>query len=488
MKNSKLLDLLSKLSTKDLAKFADYVHSPYFNKHKEITQLCEELLYTAPKFKHPRRLQAEYLYKKIYPNSPYNNRKFHHLSSQLLQLLYDFLAAQRWEQEDIQRQLWLLEELRKYRAEKHYSYASKRHHKFLEQSEAQQAQQYFYAYHFHKEQNAKFIDEGGRQYNAHLQESNNALDLFFVLEKLQVACDMASRNIVIQANYEWTMLDNVLDYVEQSTYASSPILQAYKAIFRLLTSTAVQAEMYYQELKEILAIHRHDFSQKDLMGLYDHVLNYAIKQINQGQISYYAEALEHYIFLVESRLIFMDGYLAAWDYKNIVTIALRQKKYDWTVQFIEEYQHYLPTDIKETGYYYNLASLHYAKGDYGAALQALHNVEFKEASYYIGAKIIQLKSYYELDEGEALYSLLEAFNSYLRRHQKASTYRMQANANLIKLTKKLYKLKINKDLLSTKKYQLAYKKFQEQLATRSPIANKDWLEEEILKLRVKNEK
>lgn len=484
MKNSKLLDLLSKLSAKDLTKFEDYVHSPYFNKHKEVTQLCVELLYTAPNFEHPRRLQAEYLYQKIYPKQPYINRKFHHLTSQLLQLLYDFLATQRWQKEDIQRQLWLLEELRKYRAEKHYAYASKRHHKFLGQSEVQQAQQYFYQYHFHKEQNAKFIDEGGRQYNAHLQKGNNALDLFFVLEKLQVACDMASRNIVIQANYEWTMLDTVLDYVEQSAYAEYPILQAYKAIFRLLTSTAVQAEEYYQQLKEILAIHRTVFSQKDLMGLYDHVLNYAIKQINQGQISYYAEALEHYIFLVESRLIFMDGYLAGWDYKNIVTIALRQKKYDWTAAFIEEYQHYLSMDIKETGYYYNLASLHYAKGDYGAALQCLHNVEFKDASYYIGAKIIQLKSYYELDEGEALNSLLEAFSSYLRRHQKASTYRMQANANLIKLTKKLYKLKMNKGLLSANKYQLSYSKFEQQLSTLSPIANKDWLEGELFELRI----
>ncbi|MCP4442652.1 MAG: hypothetical protein GY810_27415 [Aureispira sp.] len=484
MQNSKLIDLLSKLSSKDLTKFSDYVHSPYFNKHKEVTQLCEELVYTAPKFDHPRRLNSAYLYAKIYPQQTYNNRKFNHLSSQLLQLLYDFLAVQRCQQESAQKQLWLLEELRKYRAEKHYPYASKRHYKILEQSEDQKAQQYFYQYHFHKEQNAKFIDEGGRQYNAHLQEGNNALDLFFVLEKLQVACDMASRNIVIQSNYEWTMLDTVLDYVEQSEYAKYPILQAYKAIFKLLTSKPAENERYYQQLKQLLEAHRTEFSRKDLMGLYDHALNYAIKQINQGAIEYYAEALDHYIFLVESQLIFMDGYLLGWDYKNIVTIALRQKKYDWTAQFIEEYQHYLPPDIKETGYYYNLASLYYAKADYGAALECLHNVEFKDASYYIGAKIIQLKSYYELDAGEALYSLLEAFNSYLRRHQNVSTYRMQANANLIKLTKKLYRLKSDKGILSKKKYKVAYDKFQQRLATLSPIANKDWLEGEIFKLKI----
>ena len=44
-------------------------------------------------------------------------------------------------------------------------------------------------------------------------------------------------------------------------------------------------------------------------------------------------------------------------------------------------------------------------------LQQLQDVEFTDTSYHLGAKIIQLKSYFELEETEAFYSLIKAFRN-----------------------------------------------------------------------------
>ncbi|MEM8909184.1 MAG: hypothetical protein AAGD05_15165, partial [Bacteroidota bacterium] len=50
MKNTKLIALLQKLSTRERSRFSEYVHSPFFNKHKKVKQLCDYLLHWAPEY------------------------------------------------------------------------------------------------------------------------------------------------------------------------------------------------------------------------------------------------------------------------------------------------------------------------------------------------------------------------------------------------------------------------------------------------------
>ena len=48
MKNSKIIVLLSKLDSRTLTRFGEYVASPYFNKHKQLLILSMYLLKEAP--------------------------------------------------------------------------------------------------------------------------------------------------------------------------------------------------------------------------------------------------------------------------------------------------------------------------------------------------------------------------------------------------------------------------------------------------------
>jgi hypothetical protein len=347
------------------------------------------------------------------------------------------------------------------------------------------AERFYYSFRLHKEFDAQFIDQGGRQYDANLQESNNQLDAFFICEKIKTACDMANRNTVVKADYQCTMLDVVQAQIPESPVAADAYTEIYQTILEIRNQPEHEEELY-NKLNNLLNTNSKNFTTIEQTDMYGYALNLAIQQINKGKQQYYRTAFEHYRYMVERRLIFVDDYLPAWDYKNIVTIALRLEEYAWTEDFIKEYRRHLPPDIQENAYSYNISSYYYAVGKYGEALQALHNVEFVDATYLLGAKIIQLKSYYELNEGDALQSLANSFGALLRRHKNLSEYWKQSNLNCVKLAQRVYHLKEKKSHSTRKKWAEEWERLRDEIQQTSPLANKPWLEQCLEQLQEKS--
>jgi hypothetical protein len=86
-----------------------------------------------------------------------------------------------------------------------------------------------------------------------------------------------------------------------------------------------------------------------------------------------------------------------------------------------------------------------------------------------------MKSYYELNEHDALESLIEAFSTYLHRHKELSVYWKYSNLNTLKVLRKIHKLRIQQDYIRQKKSQEILEKLHTEITQTSPLANKDWL-------------
>lgn len=482
MQHSKIIELLQQLNSRTLTRFKEYTLSPYFNKHEATTKLCLYLLKQAPEFSQPEKLSKARIYKRIFPEESFDNKKFHRLTSQLLLLLHNFLIDDALQQKENQRMVVLLEELRRYKLEKHYRSTEKKYKLKLAKEHLNHNAYYESQYKFYKELDYLFVEQGGRSYNENLQLANDSLDNLFILEKLKMACDMASRNKVIQAHYQWSIMKGIEEHLKDESKVFDPIIQIYHTIFRMLTEEPATTERYYRMLLKLLKQHAHQFTKDDILGTYGYALNYAIVKINQQGSTYLEETLEIYLYLVESEAIFVGGFLMPQEYKNIVTLAVRLKKYTWAEQFIEQYKEKLPADVRNNVYKYNLASLQHSKGDHSKALQTLHNVEFINPTYYLGTKIIQLKIYYEQEEGEAFYALIDACQSYLRRSKQVADYQKKSTANLMKFSKKLYKIK--EEIGYTKRHltQESVQKLAQEIEQCSSVANRDWLTMNLSKL------
>lgn len=474
MKKSKFIEVVKKLSDSERLLFKDWLDSPVHNKSEHLKTLYDWVLEAKPNFE-AAPLSKKAAFKILYPNEKYNELKINNLISKLTRQVFDFLAFANFKRSNNLAELGLIDELLQRNLDKLMLQEANRLDKKREDTMIQNSAAFFDNYLFYKQLDEHFLKKPKRAYDENLQLKNDNLDLFYINTKLTIACDMLSRNTVIQADYEThhlADLENWLQSIER--YLAFPSVAVYYQIYQTIKYGKIED---YQSLKQLLKDNLTVFPNSELSRIYDYLLNFCIRQINQGNADFYKEILELYQFLLENRIIFQNDTLAQWDYKNIITVGTRLGDLEWTENFINEYKDFLPPNERDNAFIYNKANFYYTIKSYQKSLQLLHEVKFTDASYHLGAKIIQLKSYYELGEAEPFYALIDAFKIYLLRSKDISTYRKQANLNLIKLAKRIFQLKEQEHFLSPSIFTQKWKSINERLKKLENVANKAWLEE-----------
>lgn len=474
-----ILQLLKQLSTRERTKFQEYVSASFFNKNEKIKQLCQILLTYAPAF-NPDTINKEAIYQQIYLSPKYQELKLNNLISDLLQLLYDYLSYVQYEKQHSHQKGLLLSALQDRNLRQHMPRQAKRYRQIQQKSPFRSHQYFWDEYRLHEELDRLSLSSGKRGYDKNLQLKSDMLDMYYCCNKLSMACDMTSRNIVVNAGYECNFLTEILaQFQANERLQQQPTLQIYYKTLEMLQQE--DETKHYFQLKELLGLHWQLFPSNELRILYHYALNYGVKKINSGKVEFYQEILELYKILLSKKIIFKDGYLTQWTYINIVTAGIRLQDYEWTENFINEYRGSLHPSNQHNVYIYNLAALYYAQRDYKRALQLLHDVEFTDAFYHLSAKIIQLKSYYDLEETEAFISLAEATRIYITRNRQLSDYQKRSNANFLKLATRLLQIRLRAPILPAKEISRQAQQLQQQLESKT-VANKRWLLEAFQQL------
>ena len=478
MIRSKLVEVLKDFSAGERRKFREYVLSPFFNKNKKVRGLCDYLFRYAPDFDHPD-LEKEKVYQVVFEDGNYRELSINNVISDLLQLLYDFLAYQQYARKTIVRKNYLLSELLDREIHHHIERNARRVHQILEKSTVQNYEAFLDRYHLCDRLDQYSLSQGSRGYDENLQLKSDMLDLYFFCNKLRIACDMTSRNTVVNAGYECHFLEDIREYYDNNfhNFQDIPALQVYHKVLQMLEDNSRQS--HYYDLKDLLAVYGSTFPQQELRILYNYALNYCVKQINHGQSAFYKEIFELYKVLLEGKIIFKNGYLTQWSYINIITAGMRLKEYEWTEQFIYTYKEALLPEEQHNVFTYNLAAFHFAKGDFNQALKELHNVEFTDAFYHLAAKMIQLKSYYELDETEPFFALVEASRKYIARNRQLSDYQRQSYSNFFKIANRIYTLSLRREMLSNTEFEHQKEQITRFFQNPIPMGNKNWLEKAL---------
>lgn len=475
MEKSLLIRSLQRLSGRELGRFSEFVRSPYFNKREDLTVLWAHLKGFYPRFEHPD-LEKKTVYAKVWGAGPYRELAFNNLISDLLQLLYEFITLDELSgRENLKKDLLLSGLL-----EKDMPRQAERQIKSWEGFQTGQPFRnfdfFFHEYRRFDQTDRLNLGKGKRGYDANLQLANDHLDRFYFADKLRIACDMTSRNAVVQAGYSCTYLEDILATLDQRPeMAAEPAFQVYRKTLDMLRGTGNSQD--YPELKKLLIEKNTLFPQWELRTLYNYALNFCVRQINSGRSEFYREIWDLYQVLIRDKILFTEGHLTQWTYINIITAGIRLQEYDWTETFIRTYKDFLSPDEQHNVYTYNLAALYFERKNYGLALQTLHDVEFTDAFYHLAAKIIQLKSYYELEETEAFFSLAEAGRKFLSRNRQLSEYQKRSNESFFRFSKRLYEIRLRADLAPWSVFSAQLTGFRKKLDEVMAVANKDWLEQ-----------
>ncbi|MFK7907484.1 MAG: hypothetical protein AB8B69_20275 [Chitinophagales bacterium] len=471
MQKTKLVEVIQGLNDKEIKRFDEYVNSPFFNKNDKVIELLKFLRKYHPGFDNSR-FTKENAYKAVFgARQKFNVQKLRNIMSQLFKLLEAYLVQLEFDVDKDFHNISLLAALDKRYMDKQFT---QKYEEFKKQklSPIERTTKYYYTkYRIEDIAFDHSIKRNNRLIDTSMEEADINLDYYFLTLKLRYYCVMLnSRNVItVQPNMEFA--NQILDYLESSSLLDESFFEQIPSIhfyYRLLLLLKEEEDSYYIDLKELLASHRDALPVKEIRQIYTAVFNYLNKKLKGGEGRYIRDIYELYKLMFEQDILIENGFINNHlNFRNALIAGLRLGELEWAEMFIEKYSPLLVPLHRENWVNYSLAELNFYKKNYKETLKYLLGFEFKDAFNYADHKTLLAKTYYELEEDEALFALTHAFRIYLHRDTNIAEHFQKPYHNFIRLLNKLAKARFDPDA--------NVQDIRQELQELKYITNQEWL-------------
>jgi hypothetical protein len=469
MRNFKLFQILAQFDKLEQNRIRKFISSPYFNKDKVVIALFD-LMSDEINSPSPIDWTKERIWQTLLPELPFDDTRLRKYQSDLLKLIEQFLIQQEFEADAFMEQTYLLRSIKKKKLKKLHNSTLKTVKETPEKLIHRDGNFYLGQFLVETSYDQLISDfEERKTEKTNLEEMSKLLDYFYIGEKLKIYCEVLSRKKFAKHEYEISLIDEVLKFAEMDDFQSIPFISIYFQIFKMYVEP--NEVHHYYKFQELLSDSSHFFPKSQEKIFYDFAQNYCINQLNQGNSSFLKELFSVYKNIISKGFFSIEGRMESLEFRNIVVVGLRMREYEWTENFIKEYIQLLPVEIRENTLSFNLSQLYFYQKKYPNVIRILQEVEYNDYITNLNAKTTLLMTYYEVDEIDPLFNLLESFRVYLNRNKEIPSARKTNYKNLIKYTKKLISLPP-----SDSKMLNALK--QEVLSTKN-IPSRDWLLEKI---------
>lgn len=460
MINSKLIQIIRCLSQEEIKSLVDFTNSPFFNKKQELVPFSKYLKGIYPEF-NEENCGKEIIFKHLYPSQAFAEKKIGYLMSDMTKVLNKYLIQI---QKDRLNSKFLLAKVFSDRSlNKLYIKETEQLEQAFKDKNLQGFAHYYTKYQFYNLKHKFFIKQNLRKDDQNVYKTDKNLDLFYISRKLRIYIELLNRTKVLGKQIPTEEFELILA-TAKTRFADVPIIQAY--LETIAMHSKEDSLNNYLNLKKILFNNQVVFSKEEIDDFYRYAINYCIQRINLDKNFYQNEALQLYVQNLKSGNLYINNYLSQWTYKNIIKLGILCKKYDWTIQLINDYIDKIHPSQKHNALHYNYAEIYFAKGDFGGAQNHLLQVEFKdgELAYNLGTRLMLIKIFYKQDEEEALLSQIAAFTIFLKRNKELKGERKAQFVNFCNLCAKLLR-----------KNSKHFAKIKEEIKNTKPLTNSQWL-------------
>jgi hypothetical protein len=381
------------------------------------------------------------------------------------------LAQQVFEENPIYKANFLVEAVGKRRMSKLFKSSMRSARRFSELQPYKNSEFYLSQHILEKNYYEMTQHELNRSAKSNVEKILENLDKFYLSEKVRWYTSILTQQFLVSHEYNLLFIDEIIAYLSKMDFEDTPVIAIYHTVF--LTIKEPDKDEHYFKLKLLLEEHGLKFPISEIKPIYYSAINFCIRKMLNDK-KFMNELLLLYKDLLKKEILYIEDGLSPWDFKNIITVALRLGELEWTEMFIDKYSKFIPEAYRQNAVTFNLAQLYFYQKKYGDLIALLKTVEYEDFSYNLNAKGYLLFTYYEMDEQEPLYSLFESFRTYLNRHKNYPLHRREMYSNLIKYTKKLMGLRVG-DKKSLEKLK------KDVLETKN-LSGKEWLLEKIEEL------
>lgn len=463
MNKSPLFRTFSSLEKHERRQLRKFVRSSFFNQREDVVRLFDHLDKQMDNGGH--QLSKAQVFAKVFPDEPYDDSRLRHAMSFLMQCIREYLIWSEVGRSEFERQLYLARSLRRRGIEDQFQRTLDRAE--VEASQLLNADRHLQLFQLQSERYHAAIRQQ-RRGEMGLQRLANEFANYFAANLLRQACGIATHQSMTKQAYDIPLLAEVLAKVEAGEFADIPAVQLYFHAY--LAQQTLENEQHFRALRALLEKHWRDFPTTEARDLFLLAINFCIKKLNSGVADFRRDVFDLYRSGLEKEVLLTEGVISPFTYNNVLNSALLVDEWDWAAGFLEKFKPRLPEAERENTYHFNLANLFFRKKDYERAMDLLRQVEFKDKLHNLDARRMLLRMYYETEALDALESLLDSFEIYIRR-QKDLGYHGENYLNLIRLTRKLLQLtRTDKD---------AREKLATEIMQTKSLAEREWLLEKI---------
>ncbi len=476
--NTKLLEALRGLNPAELNRFTDFVHSPYHNS-RERSRLCWQYFQNfAPQFG-DAQLSIEGLEKSLFPHQSVKRQAVLDEISHLYRLLKSF-----WEFEGLQADPFLQRSLRLQQLsvrgmDRLYNIERKAAKKLLAEKAPDLEEAYKYELAWATLDNEHFGRQQTRTVDTSLAQKLEAMDVYFLVLILRESCEASNRQHILNTQYELPLLKPLLSLLEDSDhpYRQVPLINLYYHAYLSLQKEADDDS--YLQLLGALRKHRDQLSEIEKRSMYKFAQNFCIRRINSGHASYHQRLFELFQEVLREKIIFEEEKLSHTNFKNIVTIGLRVKAFDWVEHFLENHKAQVDPPFRENVYAYCRAALEVELGQTQKAIRRLNSISHTDVHYQISARQLLLKIYYYDRDFEAALYTIGAFRHFVQRNQELPKARKEYHIRYLNQCKALCLLQERWPTYTLQEARVKQEKLRKKIESSAPMANRNWLLEEL---------
>ncbi|MEM9836751.1 MAG: hypothetical protein AAF828_09625 [Bacteroidota bacterium] len=463
------------MSGRERERLRQFVASPYFNQHERTVKLLAIILEEL-EAKRPLLSKAR-VFKKLFPKKEYREQPLSDVMSALMKLINRFLAVEQLEKEPFVAEVLTL---RRAESENRFDLLKnrgKRLMRLLEKYPHQGSDYHWADFKLHAIYGYYRNAYEDRSDAAPLQQMLYSLDRYYAVEKLRHACHLTANTMLMNTSFDFGFLDAVLSYIKsdpgQEAFANDKSIDCY---YHMLMSMREPDEpRHYEKVRYYLNEAFDSFPLNEQRDIFTFANNYCITRIMKGDAEYRRELFELYRRGLDNEIIYDNGIISEWNYKNIVTLGCNAKEYEWTEQFIETNYARLPENQRDNAYAMNKAQYFYSRGLYQEAGDLLRQVEDSDVKYHLARVLLEVRIAYDQEETNYLLNILETFRLYVRRHRKMSANDKKQYINYARLAKQLATLRHQEAYMGKEQFTQKLTALHTKIKDTQQVVAREWL-------------
>ena len=467
----KLLEMLRKLDKVTFNRFRKFVQSPYFNSNDDVSRLIQHLERFHPNFRDGDCARA-LVHDALFPNDAYVDTRIRLLFSEATKLIELFFSMEAFRNDPMAIDLRLLQSLRERNLPKLYAQHWRKVQKTSANNQQQSDREQMQALALARETALRPDEAYERSGDDFLQNWSDQLDRYFLQQKLKLSAGLLNSQQIFDHTVDVGLLPHTQAFLEHQSDKFGAAIHLYALQVRLLQNP--EDETIYAQLKRDFLAEHDALYIDDQRQLHAAIRNHCVRRVNAGLSVYLQELFDWYRNGLDTGLLLANDELSPWEFKNIVSLALRIGELDWVERFIDDYNDSVPAPYSENVYAFSMARVDFDRQAYRSALRRLQTVAFDDLFYSLDARTLQAKAYFERTDYAPLAALLESFRRLLSRNKALSKQHKHIYGNFIKMMKKLMKLQPNDTA--------AVNQLAEMIIAERSLPDKRWFKEKLLEM------